>query len=389
MPWTNGDTKLLREEFCHLALQQGTNFSHLCRQFNVSRKTGYKWMKRARERSHPSFADRSKRPHHLTFRISQTIKEKIITARCLHPHWGAKKIKALLLNQKTALTLPSISTINKILAQAELMRIHQHERHTPYKRFEHAYPNALWQMDFKGYFSLLDGNNSHPLTILDDYSRYLLCLAACPNEQLESVKDALIKTFTRYGLPDALVLDNGSCWKPKNKQKWSELTVWLMRLGINIIHGKFYHPQSRGKDERLHRTLKLELINDISMKNLADCQYYFDLWRHTYNHIRPHEALELQPPVTRYQTSKRHFSQHLPPIQYWEDDTIRHVDKNGHIHLAGKSFLLNKALRGYPVALRPSLDGTKLNIFFCQQKVKAIQMPECSIKPGKKCYPSL
>src|ERR1700677_908377 len=208
MPWMNGDAKLLREEFVHLATQPGANVSQLCQQFQIRRKTGYKWIDYSRQPTSKNFADHSKKPHHIVHHVSQETKEQIIATRCVYPHWGAKKIKAYLLNRHVANHLPSIRTINKILAQEELMKIHHNERHFAYKRFEHAYPNALWQMDFKGYFSLLDGSNCHPLTILDDYSRYLICLASCTDESLKVVQPLLLKTFSHYGLPDAIALDN-------------------------------------------------------------------------------------------------------------------------------------------------------------------------------------
>lgn len=384
MPWIIGDIKLLREEFTRLALQAGASITLLCQQFHISRKTGYKWIARAKQSNHPDFSDHSKRPHHIIHKISKKIQEDVIIARCLHPHWGAKKIKAYLLNRKIVKKLPSLRTIHNILVKEELTNIHKGERHKAYKRFEYAYPNALWQMDFKGYFSLLDGSECHPFTIIDDHSRYLVCLKACIDESMNSVRPALMEAFSRYGLPESMALDNGSCWKPKSRQRWSELTVWLMRLGIQIIHGKPYHPQSRGKDERLHRTLKLELINDISMNNLRDSQRQFDLWRHQYNHTRPHEALNMKPPVTRYQISKRRFyNKPLPPIQYWEDDIIRRVDMNGFLHVAGRNFLLSKALRYQPVALRPSRDGKKIHIFFCQQQIMDIKHPGTHLSQGR------
>ena len=385
MSWNNGNKTLLREEFVNLA-KSGTNITQLCYRFNISRKTGYKWINRAKKSSSKNFKDRSCRPHHIVYHVSEEIKDLLISTRCLNPHWGAKKIKAYLINRHIVSHLPATSTINKILSIAGLMKIHQHQRHFAYKRFEYKYPNALWQMDFKGYFSLLNGSNCHPLTIIDDYSRYLLCLTACLNESLENVKPILIKTFSYYGLPDSIVLDHGSCWRTKNQQQWSKLTLWLRRLGIQVIHGKPYHPQTRGKDERLHRTLKVELINDVSMNNLLDAQRQFDLWRHRYNHLRPHEALNLQPPITRYQPSKNHPPKKLEPINYWEDDTIRTIDQNGYIHIDGRHFLLSRSLRGQPVALRPSLDGKNLNIFFCQQKIRSIKMPKLPLKQGRNFF---
>lgn len=381
MPWPTGNVKCLREEFVRLALQPGTCIKDLCEQFQISRKTGYKWINRIKHSTSPCFSDRSKRPHRIHYQVSSELKEIIIVNRLLHRHWGARKLKAHLINQGIKVKLPSTSTINKILSEEEL--IHPQERHHAYKRFEYDRPNALWQMDFKGYFSLLNGTECHALTIIDDHSRYLVCLSACEDERLDTVKAVLINVFQRYGLPEKIALDHGSCWRPKNRYKWSELTVWLMRLGIQIIHGKPYYPQGRGKDERLHRTLKLELINNVSMENLVRCQDQFDLWRHTYNHDRPHEALNLKPPITLYEVSSRRFSKKLPTIKYWPDDIIRHVDENGHVCIEGRMIQLTRALRGQKVALRLASDEDKLNIFFCQQLIKSINKPKKPLKQGK------
>src|SRR6185312_194066 len=128
-------------------------------------------------------------------------------------------------------------------------------------RFEYPAPNLVWQMDFKGHFAVRHGRRCHPLTVIDDHSRYALCLAACANQQSETVERWLTSTFHRYGLPDALLVDNGAPWGDGPAQSWTKLGIWLLKLGINIIHSRPYHPQTRGKNERFHRTLKAEVLS--------------------------------------------------------------------------------------------------------------------------------
>lgn len=361
-----------RKEFVHLAIQPTANKAELCRRFHISRKTGYKWLQRAHRQPSRHLSDRSKRPHHIHYHVSQKMREFIIASRMLHPFWGARKLQAYLLAHG-GLNVPSKTTINALLKKEGFITQSNSLKHTPYHRFERSAPNELWQMDFKGYFSLISGGYCHPLVVLDDHSRFLVCLKACGNEQLETVRTALIEAFNLYGLPCAMLMDNGACWKPLNHLKYTEFTIWLMRLGIQVIHIHPYHPQTQGKVERVNRTLKTELLNGISLKNIIDCQKQFNLWRYSYNNERPHESLNLQTPVQYYEISPRRYPKQLLPLRYLEGDIIRHVDMNGYIYFKKAKIMLGKAFRHLSVAVRPSQKPKEWHIFFCQQIVKTIQ----------------
>jgi transposase InsO family protein len=173
----------------------------------------------------------------------------------------------------------------------------------PFQRFERAAPNELWQMDFKGNFPFFNGARCHPLTVLDDHSRFSVLLQACADEREQTVRAVLTEAFRRYGLPAAMLMDNGSPWGAAGAQPFTAFSLWLIRLGIRVAHGRPYHPQTQGKDERFHRTLKFEVLRHFNFTSLEHCQREFDSFRHRYNLVRPHDALGLATPVTRYRPS--------------------------------------------------------------------------------------
>jgi transposase InsO family protein len=229
-------------------------------------------------------------------------------------------------------------------------------------------------MDFKGYFALQAGGYCHPLTVLDDHSRFLVGLKACPDETHTTVQSQLTAVFEQYGLPEGMLMDNGSPWGHDRDSPHTIFTSWLLRLGVAVSHGRPYHPQTQGKDERLHRTLLDEVISRYPMATLVESQARFDAWQQTYNYLRPHDALQLDTPHTRYQPSARPFPAVLPPVTYAPDDLIRKVDDSGKIFFQNRRFRVGKAFRHQPVALRPTdTDGT-FHVFFCNQKVAQISL---------------
>lgn len=375
MPWKEATAMSLRIEFVQAALEPGSNVSRLCRRFGISRKTGYKWLNRYRDAGSDvrSLADRSRRPHSSPWRTPRVLEDAVLRVRDTHPAWGGRKIRAYLLH-RDHVGVPSASTITAILRRHERLDPKECAKHRPFQRFEMDRPNELWQMDFKGYFPLVNGGYCHPLTILDDHSRFLLGLQACPDETRGSVQDTLVAVFRQYGLPECILVDNGPPWGSGKKGRHTRFTVWLIRLGIQVIHSRPYHPQTLGKDERLHRTLKAEVISRSALHTLDHCQQTFDTWRPVYNEERPHEALDLLPPITRYQPSSRQFPDPLPPVQYDIGDTIRKVDASGRIHFRNHRFRIGKGFKGQSVAVRPlHIDGD-FAVFYCHQRVARISL---------------
>ncbi len=260
-----------RREFVRLAMQEGVNRRELCRRFGISADVGYKWL--ARTAAGHDLADRSRRPHTSPKRSDAVTEARVLAVRDCHPAWGARKIARCL--ERDGLKPPALSTLHEIL------RRHGRVRPAPggptaWQRFEKEAPNLLWQMDFKGYMGLTNGALCHPLTMIDDHSRYALCVRACANQQSSTVQDHLIATFQRYGLPDAFFVDNGSPWGDPSGSRWTRLGVWLLKLGVDVLHARPYHPQSRGKNERFHRTLNAEVFATQRFKDLQEVQRALD-----------------------------------------------------------------------------------------------------------------
>jgi putative transposase len=244
-----------------------------------------------------------------------------------------------------------------------------------YQRFEKAAPNQLWQMDFKGHIPIADGRRCHPLTIIDDHSRYVPCLKACANEQTGTVQGHLEATFRRYGLPDALFVDNGSPWGDPSGARWTRLGVWLLKLGIDVLHSRPWHPQSRGKNERFHRTLKAEVCAVQRFRDLAAAQRAFDQWRAVYNFERPHEALAQAVPASRYQPSTRAMPERLPELQYDVGAIVRLVPTTkDYIRFKGRFWKVPQAFRGERVAIRPRGPDGHYGIFFGSHQIGSINL---------------
>lgn len=271
--------------------------------------------------------------------------------------------------------MPCVSTVHAILKRNGLIEPAESSKHQAFVRFEHPQPNALWQMDFKGHFPMRSGGRCHPLTVLDDHSRYNLCLQALDNERASSVQQCLMRIFARYGLPWRMLMDNGAPWGDRLDHPYTPLTVWLMRLGILVSHSRPYHPQTMGKDERFHRTLNNELITRHCFVDLAHAQALFDPWRELYNCRRPHQALGMQPPATRYRMSTRAFPQRLPEPEYPAGLPTRIVQQQGKLSYAGHDYRVPKAFRGQRVALlhNEEHDGI-LDVLFFRQCIAQLNL---------------
>jgi transposase InsO family protein len=373
MPWKETTTMSQRTAFIEQAKAEGANISALCRTFGISRKTAYKWLKRERESGAAGLEDQSRRPRHSPNQTVEGMESEVLCVRNAHPVWGGRKIRRVLQNQGQD-GVPAASTITAILRRHERIDAVEAQKHKPFQRFEREQPNELWQMDFKGFFALQTGGYCHPLTVIDDHSRFLVGLKACPNETYTTVQNQLTTIFEQFGLPDRLLMDNGSPWGDDLQSRHTILTSWLLRLGIAISHGRPFHPQTQGKDERLNRTLLEEVISQHAMASLPESQAHFDAWQHVYNYIRPHEALQLDTPSSHYHPSFRPFPLVLPPVTYEPNDVIRKVDDSGKIFFHNRRFRVGKAFRHQPVALRPTETDGIFQVFFCKSKVAKIDL---------------
>ena len=374
MPWKENTLMSQRQEFVMLATVADTNVSELCARFGISRKTGYKWRSRFQTGKVQGLADLSRRPHHSPRRTATNVEDQVLALRDEHPAWGGRKLRARLLALGYS-NVPAASTITAILHRYQRIAPEESLRHQSYQRFEHPEPNDLWQMDFKGDFATAAGR-CHPLTVLDDHSRFALELRACANEQTPTVQHALTATFRRYGLPWRMTMDNGFPWGVYlgGRCRWTKLTVWLLRLGVRVSHSRPFHPQTQGKDERFHRTLKIELLRNYAWRDLSQCQKRFDHWRDQYNCERPHEALQMQVPAMRYRVSVRPFPEQLPAVEYPADSVVRRVQQNGVIYWRNRSFFVGEAFYRFDVALRPTATDGSYAVYFCQQQVATVDL---------------
>jgi len=369
----------MRTEFIKRARSETANISRLCVEYGISRKTGYKWLKRRALEGLEGLQDKSRRPHRIPNQTKPETEELVVAVRNEHKVWGARKIRKVLENAGYG-DIPAASTITAILRRNQLLDPQESEKHTAYIRFQRERPNELWQMDFKGYFALAHGGYCHPLTIIDDCSRFLLGLQACPNQLFTTVQARLEGIFRLFGLPERILTDNGSPWGDDRETPYTILGAWLLRLDIAISHGRPYHPQTQGKEERLNRTLKEEVIKQHTMGSLQESQVVFDDWWYTYNYVRPHEALALDVPALHYQPSPRQFPEILPPVVYDDGDIIRKVDQMGRISYANHVIKIGKAFRYQPVALRPGDEDGIWEVYYCKKKVVQFDLRSSNVK---------
>ncbi len=355
-----------REEFVRLASQPDANVSQLCKRIGISRKTGYKWLGR------DELEERSRRPHSSPSRTPADVEAKVLALRAAHHAWGGRKISHVLARDQGVQVAPS--TVTWILHRHGLISTAASQAPTAWTRFEHERPNSLWQMDFKGHFPV-EVSRCHPLTVLDDHSRFNVVLHALSHQRQEAVQRVLQGAFERYGLPERINTDNGPPWGTGGMGVISALGVWLIRLGIRLSYSRPAHPQTNGKDERFHRTMQAELLANRYFRDLDNAQRCFSEWRHTYNFVRPHESLAMQTPASRYAPSPRSMPSQLPSIEYGPSDHVRRVQNGGWISFQGRSFRLCKALAGQPVAMRARADQDGLfDVYFCHQKLDQIEL---------------
>ncbi len=385
MSWKKCDPMSERMEFVRLADGDGGNFSALCERFGVSRKTGYKWLKRWREEGQEGLEDRSRRPQDSPNRTEDVIERMVLEIRSEHPAWGGRKIRKRLEKLGVA-SPPAASTITAILHRHHQISKEESSKHRAFGSFERAEPNELWQVDFKGEFKLSNKKLCYPLTVLDDHSRYSLAVFACGNQQRETVQNHFRDVFSRYGLPHAIYVDNGNPWSNgHHEMRHTRFSAWLMRHDVGVIFGRPYHPQGRGKLERFHRTLKLEALQGQQFDTFHQVQSRFDPWREMYNHERPHEALELSTPSERYRISTRSFHERTEPYQYSDRFEVRKTNRYGQLNYHGNVYRVSEAFIDQPIGLSATTTDGVWDLWYCRFRIAQLDERGKTIRRHQPC----
>lgn len=378
MPWKVINPMDQKAQFVSLALAKSKPFSALCNDFGISRPTGYKWLNRVKHSDNifDAIKEQSKKPKHSPDKIDNAIENIFIKLRTQYPYWGARKLMILAKEQYTHLNMPSERTVNRIFKRNNLLTNDSPPGIAYDNTFEYENPNDLWQMDYKGEFRYgASKQYCYPLDIIDDCSRYNIMLDAHHKISTINTKNSLTKVFQQYGLPKAMLMDHGSVWYSSNGHiHWTKLIVWLMQLNINIVYSGFRHPQTQGKIERFHRTLKYDCIKRNDFRSLNDIQDKFNTFRFEYNHIRPHEAIDLQRPAQKYEPSKTKFPDKAKGPEYPQNAEVKKLSSAGTLHYKGKYRFVSEALANQYVMIRAY--DQFIDIFYHKTLVKHINLKE-------------
>jgi transposase InsO family protein len=389
MPWEAKHVMDLRIDFVLRARRQEVSLSALCREFGISRPTGYLWLRRFEGAGSISgLAERSRRPLRSPNKTPEVLEEAVIALRQRFS-WGARKLGEQL--KEKGISLPEI-TIHRILKRRGLVD-RPEERRKATGRFEREECNQLLQMDFKGEYPI-HGGEVYPLSLLDDHSRYLLGLWPLTSPSAEGVKLALEPFFRDMGVPQALLLDHGTpWWSSSNGHGLTALSVWLMKQEIHLIFAAIAHPQTQGKVERLHRTLKERTRHAGLPPTLADWCEWADYFRTEYNELRPHEALGMLPPAQVYRPENLRPYQENPPEPDYGDAATAGLNSAGCLYWQGRQWFVCEALAGERVRV-DELDGLLLvsyrtttvrEINLRTGRTQAVVLPASTIQKCKGC----
>ena len=370
MPWRAMEVAEQRVRFVLQASREPGNLAGLCREFGISRPTGYLWLRRYRAGGVEGLCEQSRRPQHVPERTARGVEEQVVELRRQRPDWGARKLQVLL--QRRGVELP-VGTIHRVLVRRGMVR--EQDRHRPAgQRFEREAPNQLWQMDFK---SPKGWNHAvGPLSVLDDCSRYAVVLHGTWSTRGEAVREQLEQAFQSCGMPTEMLMDHGiPWWSGAGPRGWTRLTVWLMKLGVGLRFSGVRHPQTQGKVERFHGTLEqARRRRGLPLAELH--QHWLDEFREEYNQVRPHEALGMKTPASVWFPSVRRYDPTPPEWEYGSGSEVQRLGPYGQLKLAGRWWQVCEALAGEAVQLE-RMPGRVL-VYYCQTLVREIDLVDSS-----------
>jgi transposase InsO family protein len=354
-----------RVEFVVRAQQGQQNLSRLCAEFGIARPTGYVWLKRYREQGVAGIEEHSRRPRHSPHQTAPSVEQRIVQLRRERPDWGARKLQLLLRDE--GILLPVI-TVHRVLLRHGWVR--PDDRRSPaWQRFERVAPNQLWQMDFKSPKGCQQPVG--PLSVIDDHSRFVIALEKAGSTRTEAVQEGLERAFLRHGVPESMLMDHGTpWWNAQAPSGWTKLQVWLMKQGIACLFSGIRHPQTQGKVERFH--LALEMARRRRLQNHEMDQGWLDQFRYEYNYLRPHEALDMKTPSTRWVPSPRRYQPHPPPWCYPAGAEVRALGSQGQLRLHGQRWEISQALAREPVRLVRI--SNRILVYYCNSLLKEIDL---------------
>lgn len=370
MPWKVSSVTEERLRFVVRASQPDCHFSDLCKEFGISRQTGYTWQRRYAEGGASQVSDRSRRPKRSPQRTSAEVESAVVALRQQRPDWGAAKLHVLLQQQHPSWKPVTVRTIHRILERQGLVLDEDRRVQAPL-RFERAHPNELWQMDFKGPQGFnRPGSAVGPLVILDDHSRYLLALKHLGSTAGGGVLETLQEVWEQVGQPEAMLVDHGTPWW-SNANPWglSAVSVWIMRHGVRLYYSGVRHPQTQGKTERANGCLQRALQR---RQGDPENQQWLNEYRYEYNHVRPHEALGMATPASRWRPSRRYFQAQPPPWPYPASQTVLEVGHRGEVHWQGRRWPIGEALRGQQIGIELLED--RALVYFCSTPLRELEV---------------
>jgi len=367
MAWGTVNIDEQRMRFVILARQREKTMQQLCQEFEISRPTGYEWLRRYERGGIAGVVEKSRRPQHSPQRTEDGIEQRVVEMRQERPDWGAKKLRVLL--RREGVEVPRI-TIHRILMRHDLVR--RQDRHrAAVKRFERNRPNELWQMDFKGPMGW--NAPTGPLSVLDDHSRYAITLAETGSTRAEPVRERLQEAFERCGVPEGMLMHHGTpWWNMQAAAGWTWLTVWLMKQGIELHFSGYRHPQTQGKVERFHGSLEAARRKRVESENEPP-QSWYDAFRQEYNQERPHEALGMKTPASVWCPSERRYQTNPAAWEYEAGAEVRRLGSQGQLTIEGKRWDISKALTGEWVQLIRM--GERILVYYCRSLVRELDPP--------------
>lgn len=362
MPWKDRGIETMREEFVQRVLAHEKSKAALCREYNISRPTGDKWI--ARYLNNESLSNKSRTPHKIANKTDAATELFIVDYRKKYPAIGATKIHRMLKDEGKE-NIPCPRTINDIFKRNGLITKEASQAAKPYIRFEKSKPNEMWQADFKGHFLIENGFRCHPLDIIDDCTRFNLCCSPLGSETYSEVRQHMERIFSEYGMPKSFLCDNGNPWGTAQSTGFTKFEVWLMELGILTLHGRILHPQTQGKEERFNGSLTREFLKYTTFSDQEDTIKKFAEYREFYNNKRPHHALGLDTPSKHYQSSERIYPSKIREWEYNNGYDLRKVKSSGYVTIKGQGYFLSEAFGDKVIATRESSEGANLiNLYF-------------------------